>query len=44
MAWHAVLAKKYQYASRYPWLPVEPDPTEQERPKPFSDAIQRAGR
>jgi hypothetical protein len=25
---HARLAEKYQYAARYPWLPVEPDPPE----------------
>jgi hypothetical protein len=25
MAWHAELSKKYQYAARYPWLPVDPD-------------------
>ncbi len=24
--WHAALARKYQHAARYPWLPVEPDP------------------
>jgi hypothetical protein len=26
--WHEVLAKKYERAARYPWLPVEPDPPE----------------
>src|SRR3954451_14919639 len=25
-SWHAEMAKKYQYAARYPWLLVEPDP------------------
>ena len=30
-SWHAQMAKKYQYAARYPWLPVEPDPP---RPEP----------
>jgi hypothetical protein len=29
--WHASLADKYRYASRYPWLPVEPDPTTWEK-------------
>lgn len=33
MVWHAEMAQKYQYAARYPWLPVEPDPREPERPK-----------
>ena len=23
---HASLARKYEHAARYPWLPVEPDP------------------
>ncbi|SRR5579883_2155774 len=25
-AYHAELRRKYEYAARYPWLPVEPDP------------------
>jgi hypothetical protein len=25
---HASLARKYEYAARYPWLPVEADPPE----------------
>ena len=25
---HASLARKYEHAARYPWLPVEPDPPE----------------
>jgi hypothetical protein len=24
--YHAALARKYERAARYPWLPVEPDP------------------
>jgi hypothetical protein len=31
---HARLKEKYWRAARYPWLPVEPDPPEPE--KPFS--------
>ena len=27
--YHAELRRKYEYAARYPWLPIEPDP-----PKP----------
>jgi hypothetical protein len=27
MAYHGSLASKYWYAARYPWLPVEPDPS-----------------
>jgi hypothetical protein len=27
---HASLARKYEDAARYPWLPVEPDPPEPE--------------
>ena len=27
---HASLARKYEEAARYPWLPVEPDPPEPE--------------
>jgi hypothetical protein len=27
---HDELAKKYHWAARYPWLPVEPDPPEPE--------------
>jgi len=27
---HASLARKYERATRYPWLPVEPDPPEPE--------------
>jgi hypothetical protein len=27
-AYNARLAEKYEYASRHPWLPVEPDPPE----------------
>ncbi|WP_143206359.1 hypothetical protein [Singulisphaera sp. GP187] len=30
--WHSEMAKKYQYAARYPWLRVEPDPPEPSRP------------
>jgi hypothetical protein len=26
--YHASLRRKYEHASRHPWLPVEPDPTE----------------
>jgi hypothetical protein len=26
--WHLLMAKKYQRAARYPWLPVAPDPPE----------------
>jgi hypothetical protein len=26
--YHAAMARKYEYAARYPWLPVEPDPRE----------------
>lgn len=28
--WHSMLAKKYEHAARYPWLPVAPDPPEPE--------------
>jgi hypothetical protein len=28
--YHARLARKYERAARYPWLPVEPDPPEPE--------------
>jgi hypothetical protein len=28
--YHASLARKYEHAARYPWLPVEPDPPEPE--------------
>jgi hypothetical protein len=24
--WHDSMARKYEHAARYPWLPVEPDP------------------
>ena len=24
--WHAAMARKYERAACYPWLPVEPDP------------------
>jgi hypothetical protein len=27
-AYDAALARKYELAARYPWLPVEPDPLE----------------
>jgi hypothetical protein len=27
---HASLARKYEHAAQYPWLPVEPDPPEPE--------------
>ncbi len=27
LEWHAALARKYRHAARYPWLPVEPDPS-----------------
>ena len=26
IAYHGALARKYWYAARFPWLPVEPDP------------------
>jgi hypothetical protein len=28
--YHSALTQKYEYASRYAWLPVEPDPLEPE--------------
>ncbi len=28
VAYHAALARKYDYAARHPWLAVEPDPFE----------------
>jgi hypothetical protein len=28
--WHAAMARKYEQAARYPWLPVELDPPEPE--------------
>jgi hypothetical protein len=28
--WHMAMARKYRRATRYPWLPVEPDPPEPE--------------
>ena len=28
--WHAAMAEKYAHASRYPFLPVAPDPPEPE--------------
>jgi hypothetical protein len=28
--WHESMARKYEHAARYPWLPVEPDPPEPE--------------
>ena len=28
--YHAAMARKYERAARYPWLPVEPDPPEPE--------------
>jgi hypothetical protein len=28
ITYHESLASKYWYATRYPWLPVEPDPPE----------------
>jgi hypothetical protein len=38
VVWHAEMAQTYQDAARYPWLPVEPDPPEPERPKlPIAD-------
>jgi hypothetical protein len=30
LAYHATMARKYERAARYPWLPVEPDPPEPE--------------
>jgi hypothetical protein len=27
--WHQLMARKYEYAARHPWLPIAPDP-----PKP----------
>jgi hypothetical protein len=30
MDYHGSLARKYERAARYPWLPVEPDPREPE--------------
>jgi hypothetical protein len=32
IAWHAQMAKKYEHAARYPWLPLEPDPPMPARP------------
>jgi hypothetical protein len=29
-AYHATLARKYEYAASHPWLPVAPDPPEPE--------------
>src|SRR5437870_1763631 len=29
-AFHAEMSRKYSYAARHPWLPVEPDPPEPE--------------
>ncbi len=26
--WHQSMARKYEHAARYPWLPVAPDPPE----------------
>jgi hypothetical protein len=26
--WHESMARKYEHAARYPWLPVAPDPPE----------------
>ena len=31
--YHGGVARKYWHAASYPWLPVEPDPPEPERPK-----------
>jgi hypothetical protein len=28
--WHEVMRRKFEYAARRPWLPVEPDPPEPE--------------
>ena len=30
IAFHEAMARKYEHAARYPWLPVEPDPPEPE--------------
>jgi hypothetical protein len=30
IAYHEAMARKYDRAARYPWLPVEPDPPEPE--------------
>ncbi len=30
IAWAQGLVGRYEYAARYPWLPVEPDPPEPE--------------
>jgi hypothetical protein len=34
---HARLKEKYWRAARYPWLPVEPDPPEPEKPFSLED-------
>jgi hypothetical protein len=34
---HARLKEKYRRAARYPWLPVEPDPPEPEKPFSLED-------
>jgi hypothetical protein len=31
---HAAMARKYERAARYPWLPVAPDPPEPAPPEP----------
>jgi hypothetical protein len=28
LEWHGSMARKYEHAARYPWLPVAPDPPE----------------
>jgi hypothetical protein len=33
IAYHAAMARKYEDAARYAWLPVEPDPPEPEWPE-----------
>ncbi len=30
IGYHAAMARKYEHAAGYPWLPVEPDPPEPE--------------
>ena len=30
MEYHAAMVRKYRYVTRFPWLPVEPDPPEPE--------------
>jgi hypothetical protein len=36
-SYHEALARRYWYAARFPWLPVEPDPPEPEIPFNLED-------